>query len=183
MKKFSRTQLILIGATVALLVVNIILAMGYLGAVSRKADLESDIETKEAQIAVMEELYNIDALNRQLAEAERRLAEEAPFPQEVSSINVADSIVDAKREAGITCFEFTRGSVSTTTIGGNTYQVMPYAIDITQPESLSRMIKFLRLIEELREEAQYKTLKIDDIELRFSEEGWNLGFDIEIIIQ
>ncbi len=186
MKKLSRTQLILIAAIVALLVVNVIFATGYLGAVSRKADLESDIEDKEAQIASMQVLYNIDALNRQLAEAERQLAEEAPFPQEIKTTDMARSIDETARQADITCYQFNPGAVSTTTVGGNTYSVKPYAIAVTKPpgERLSRIINFLRLIEELREE-QYKTLKINNIELTdYAKEGiWNLEFNIEVIIR
>jgi len=178
-QKPSRLQLILIVAVVVLLVVSVFLAMGYFSAVSTKADLEKEIEWREIQISSLEGLYNIGALKSKLAEAERKLAEEAPFPEEIDNLEFLEHIINAVQEAGIGGYSYTPTGVGTVGIGGRTYKANSYTIELNSDEQLRRLIKFLKLIEEL----PYNTLEINDITLSTGGEAWGLNFDIEIITQ
>jgi hypothetical protein len=179
-QKPSRLQLILIVAVVVLLVVNVFLAKGYFSAVSTKADLEEKVGRKETQIANLEGLYNIEALERELAEAQRKLAEEAPFLEDLDPLDLLDHIINAVQEAGLGSYSYTPGGVGTVGIGGGTYKANSYAIELNSDEQLRRLIKFLRLIEEL----PYNTLKINDITLSSAgDDTWNLKFNIVIITQ
>lgn len=178
-KKRSRLQLILIVAVVVLLVVSVFLAMGYFSALSAKADLEKEIEWRETQIAMLEDPYHIGALERELAEAERKLAEEAPFPKEIDDLELLNLIINAVQEAGLGSYTYMPTGVGTVSIGGRTYAAYSYAIELNSDEQLRRLIKFLGLIEEL----PYQTLEINDITLSSGGETWWLDFNIEIITQ
>lgn len=178
-KKPSRLQLILIVAVVVLLVVNVFLAMGYFSAVSTKADLEKDIEWRETQVAMLEGRYNIGDLERELAEAERKLAEEAPFPKEIDDLELLEHVINAVQAAGLGSYTYTPMGVGTESIGWSTYKAYSYDIELNSDEQLRQLIKFLVLIEEL----PYNTLEINDITLSSSGETWGLNFNILIITQ
>jgi len=178
-QKPSRLQLILIVAVVVLLVVSVFLAMGYFSAVSTKADLETEIEWRETRISSLEGL-NINKLKNDRDEAERKLAEEAPFPEEIDNLEFLEHIINAVQEAGIGGYSYTPTGVGTVGIGGRTYKANSYTIELNSAEQLRRLIKFLRLIEEL----PYNTLEINDITLSSAgDDTWKLNFNIEIITQ
>ena len=101
LKKIPRLQLILVPVIIVLIVVNVFVVMGYFSTLSTKADLEKNIEQKEAAIASMEGLYNIGELQRQLAEAERKLAEESPFPYEIDNTEIIELLIRTEQEAGL----------------------------------------------------------------------------------
>jgi len=175
MRRFTRVQLILIVAIVALLAANVYLAIGYFGAVSRKASLQSDIADKEALIAVMQNI-DIDALTRQLATAQQRLAEDAEIPQEIDPLE--PHIIYVMQKAGIDIYTYNPGTLTTIEIGGGTYKAVTYSITNIK-ERLSRLIRLLFLVEDL----PYNTLEIKNITLTSSGETWNLRFSLVIITQ
>lgn len=175
--RFSRFQLIFIVAIVALLVANVYLAIGYFGAVSRKASLQSDINDKEAAIARMPSQGDIDTLTRQLDAAEQKLADEAPFPEVIDPLELLDHIIYAVQKAGLDSYTYKPGAGRTEKIGTSTYKALPYAI--TTSERLSELIDFLELLEEL----PYDTITIRDVSLTSAGETWNLRFNLVIITQ
>jgi len=177
LKKIPRLQLILIPAIIILAVANVFLALGYFDASNTKADLERQIKQKEAAIASMEGRYNIGELEGQLAEAEYKLAEESPFPNGIDDKEVFALFIRTEQEAGFKV-AYVEPSVATTTIGGNNYTAYTYSISTCEAEKLSRLIKFLELLEN----EQYNTLKNDNISLRGPDE-WSLTFTMTIISQ
>lgn len=178
LKKIPRLQLILVPVIIALLVVNVFVVMGYFGTLSTKADLEKNIEQKEAAIASMKGLYNIGELQRQLAEAERKLEEESPFPYEIDNKEIIKLLIRTEQEAGLDV-PYIETADSTTTIGGNTYSAKIQPISICEAgQPLSKLIDFLEILED----EQYNTLKNDNIEL-IGPEVWTLNFDIIIVYQ
>ena len=179
MRGISRFQLILIAAIVVLLVVNIFLAMGYFSAVSTKADLENDIAAKEKAIDSIQS-YSIDALTRELAEAKRKLAEESPFPPEIDPLEMIEHIINVVEDTDLSGYSYTPTGGGTTTIGGHTYRTEGYAIIPAKAERLSRLVKFLRLIEEL----PYGTAMNDGITLTYAgDDMWTLTFSVKVITQ
>jgi len=181
MRQFSRFQLILIVAIVALLGVNVYLAIGYFGAVDRKASLQSDIDKKEQAIAGMPTEADISGLERQLDVAEQKLAEEAPFPQTIDDVDLFDHIADAVQKARLETYTYKPGKKGKETIGESTYTTISYAI--TTGERLSRLLNFLNLIEMMSEETPYNTITIRDIALTSAGETWSLKFNLVIITQ
>lgn len=180
MRRLPRFQTIVIVAVAALLVMNVVFVVLYVQKASARAGLESDIAAIEQEIAILESLpTTIDNLERELDAIEEELAA-APIPKEIDNKEVVDSIIKAAQKAklksGYTC---EMEEPKTERIGENDYQAITY--HMTTTERLSRLIKFLNLLEE---DEQYNTLKIDNIKLSFVEEKtWDLEFDMVFIIQ
>lgn len=177
MRQFSRLQLILIVAIVALLGLNVFLAIGYFGAVSRKASLQSDIDKQEDTIAGMPTQADVDHKTNERDEAERRLEEEADIPREIDPLELLDHIISVVQQAGLDSYTYIPGSEKTEYIGGNTYTAVTYAI--TTKERLSELVDFLELIEEL----PYDTITTRDVLLTSAGETWTLRFNLVIITQ
>jgi hypothetical protein len=179
MNRFSRFQLILIAATVVLLVVDIILAVGYFGALSTKADLENDVDAKEKAIASLQH-YSIDALTRDLDEAQQKLAEDSPFPPEIDILEMIEYIIDIVEDTDLSGYSYKHTGGGTTTIEGHKYRTEGYSIIPSRAEKLSRLIKFLRLIEEL----PYGTAMNDGITLTYAgDDKWTLTFSVRVVTQ
>ena len=174
-KKIPRLLLILVPVIIVLAVVNYFLAMGYLDASSTVADLEKQINQRELAIAGIEGRYNIGELQGQLAEAERKIEEESPFPNEVDNEEVIELFIRVQREAGLE-IPYSESGVGTTTIGGRSYHTKTYSISPCENQVLSRLINFLEILEN----EQYNTLKNDNISLRGPDE-WSLTFTMTIV--
>lgn len=179
LKKIPRLLLILVPVIIALIAVIVVVAIGYFNTLSTKADLEKEIEQKEAAIASMEGLYNIGEMERQLAEAERKLEEDAPFPADIDSNDVIEMFIRIEKEAGLKVFYHEPGDPGTTTINGNSYHTKYYSTYVCgEDEPLSKLIKLLELLEN----EQYNTLRNDNLELT-GPDIWSLNFDIIIVYQ
>jgi hypothetical protein len=182
MRGVSRFQLILIVAVVALIAVNVFLAWGYFGAINTKADLEKDIVTKEQSIDYLEGLYNIGALTNQLAEAERKLAEEAPIPERIDPLELVDKIIYVVQKAGIDTYTFKPAGSSQVQIGNNMYTGITYTISTA--ERLSVLVKFLELLEGIEfGDPPHDTVRVTDIRLSPTGEIWSLSCKLVIIVQ
>ncbi len=178
LRQLSRNQLILGAAIVILLIVNIFFAVGYFGTASTKADLESDIATKEKYINDNEALYNIGELQNKLAEVQEEL-EEAPFLYEIDTLALVDHIIDVMKKAEIGTYSYTPGGTGTKKIGSATYHTHSYSISITSSEKLTTLIKLQSYIEAL----PYDAIMTNNIKLTGSGDSWKITFTILIITQ
>ncbi len=178
LRQLSRNQLILGAAIVILLIVNIFFAVGYFGTASTKADLESDIATKEKYINDNEALYNIGELQNKLAEVQEEL-EEAPFLYEIDTLELVDHIIDVMKKAEIGTYSYTPGGTGTKKIGSATYHTHSYSISITSSEKLTTLIKLQSYIEAL----PYDAIMTNNIKLTGSGDSWKITFTILIITQ
>ncbi|MBE0415120.1 MAG: hypothetical protein IBX36_01065 [Dehalococcoidia bacterium] len=178
MRGLSRLQLILILGVVALVAVNIVLVVFYFQAESHQAAVASDIEETQASIARMSVNYDIDRLAAELVLLQGELAK-APIPTTVDNVEVYDAIHLAAVKARVNYdYEYKTKSV---TIGQTRYTAMTFEIDTSG--TLLRIIRFLGLLEDLRE-TDYNTLRITDINLDLSApDTWHVEFTIEIIVQ
>jgi len=179
----TRNQLLLVLAAVALLAVTVVFGVFYYQAVSHKAAVASDIEETQANIDRMmssdrQLTHDVDLLQRMLAPLQRDLAE-APIPTEVDNVEVFDDIHEAAVRAKLD-YDYEYKGAKSITIAGTRYQAMTFEIDTSG--SLTRLIKFLGLLEDLRD-TDYDTLRITNVELDLSGDVWGMEFDIEIIIQ
>jgi len=178
MKGLSRVQLILILLLVALVAVNAVLVVLYTQAEAHQANVAEDIERTEASIVFMSYEYDIDRLTAELALLDADLAD-APIPKTVNNVEVYDDIHEAAVKAKVTYdYEYQDKSV---TLGQTRYTAMTFEIDTSG--TLLRIVRFLSLLEGLRE-TDYPTLRITNVELDLSEaETWDVAFKIEIIVQ
>jgi len=176
--KFTRNQLILGAAIVVLLIVSIFFAVGYFGAASTKADLQSDIDTKQNYIDKNEASYNIGELQNDLADAQQQLAE-ARFLDNIDTLELVDHIIDVMKKAEIGTYTYTPGSAGTVKIGGATYRTHSYSISITSAEKLTTLIKLQSYIEDL----PYDAIQTNNIVLTGSGDSWKTTFVIQIITQ
>ena len=176
--KLTRNQLILGVAIVILLIVNVFFAVGYFGAASTKADLQSDIATKQKYIDTNEARYNIGELQNDLADAQQELAE-APFLDNIDTLELVDHIIDVMKKAEIGTYTYSPGGTGTVKIGGATYHTHTYSISITSSEKLTTLIKLQSYIEDL----PYDAIMTNNIVLTGSGDSWKTTFKILIITQ
>lgn len=179
MRKISSFQLILLLLVIALLAGNAYFGYSFYRAVQRQAALAQDIAAVEAQIAALGQIYDIDALQAELAALEEQ-RDDAPFPEEVESTEIFNLVrtsgnnVDwSFEEAGESEEEIEGGSA-------NEYRVFSY--EVSAIGTLTNVFNFITRIEA---DAPYNTLKIDDVELTYdSTTGeWTITFDILVYAQ
>ncbi len=179
LRQLSRNQLILGVSIVILLIVNIFFAVGYFGTASTKADLQSDIATKEKYIDDNEARYNIGELQNKLAEVQQEL-DEAPFLDEIDTLELVDHIIDVMKKAEIGTYSYTPGGTGTKKIGSATYHTHSYSISITSAERLTTLIKLQSYIEDL----PYDAIMTNNIKLtNVGGDSWKMTFTILIITQ
>ena len=177
--QLSRNQLILGAAIVVLLIVVIFFAVGYFGAASTKADLQSDIATKQQYIDTNEARYNIGELQNKLAEVQQELAE-APFLDEIDTLELVDHIIDVMKKAEISDYSYIPGGTGTKKIGGGTYHTHSGSISINSAERLTTLIKLQSYIEDL----PYDAIMTNNIALtNGGGDSWKTTFKILIITQ
>jgi len=177
--QLSRNQLILGVCVVVLLIVNVFFIVGYLGTASTKADLESDIATKQKYINDNEARYNIGELQNELADVQQELAE-APFLYEIDTLELLDHIIDVMKKAEIGTYSYTPGGTGTKKIGSSTYHTHSYSISITSAERLTTLIKLQSYIEDL----PYDAIMTNSIALtNVGGDSWKTTFKILIITQ
>ena len=177
--KLTRNQLILGVAIVVFLIVSVFFAVGYFGAASTKADLESEIATKEKYIDENEARYNIGELQSELADVQQELAE-APFLDEIDTLELVDHIIDVMKKAEIGVYTYKPGGAGTIKIGGATYHTHSYSISITSAEKLKTLIKLQSYIEDL----PYDAIQTNSIKLTSAGgDSWKTTFIIQIITQ
>lgn len=176
MRRITRNQLVLVLAIVALLVVSVVFGVFYYQSVSHKAAVARDIEETEANIERMSWDNDVDRLSRELAPLQSQLAE-APIPITEDNVEVFDDIHEAGVKAKLD-YDYEYKGAKSVTISGTRYYAMTF--EITSSGSLTRVIKFLGLLEEL----DYDTLRITGVELNLgASDTWGVEFNIEIIIQ
>jgi hypothetical protein len=176
--KLTRNQLILGVSIVILLIVNVFFAVGYFGAASTKADLQSDIATKQKYIDENEARYNIGELQNDLADAQQELAE-APFLDTIDTLELVDHIIDVMKKAEIGTYTYSPGGTGSVKIGEATYRTHTYSISITSREKLTTLIKLQSYIEDL----PYDAIQTNNINLTGSGDSWTTTFIIQIITQ
>ena len=177
--KFTRNQLILGAAIVILLIVDIFFLVGYIGAAGTKADLQSDIATKQKYIDANEARYNIGELQNDLADVQQQLAE-AHFLDTIDTLELVDHIIDVMKKAEIGTYTYSPGGTGTVKIGGATYHTHTYSISITSHEKLNTLIKLQSYIEDL----PYDAIQTNNIKLtNVGGDSWTTTFIIQIITQ
>lgn len=183
-KGITSAQLLLMAVGVILLGVTIYFVISYFSAVNNKKDLDHDITQKQQQINNLGSLQNIGALQSQLEEALQDLIDKSPFPETIANTDVAYSIIQAAREASITCFRYDPQDADTTvSINNNEYIDNRYSVSSsgagdTGGEKMTRITNFLENLE-----AAYDTARISGITLTDSEgdDLWTFSCTYSII--
>jgi hypothetical protein len=184
-KGITITHVVLIVVAIILLALTIYFAVSYFGAVSKRTDLNRDIQLKHQQINSIGGPQNISALQSQLEEAQQDLIDESPFPLEVDNVEVVYLILQAAADANVTCFQYDPSGKAPYDINGHAYISNGYSISSSgvgsTGEKITRIIKFLNNIEEL----PYNAVSITGLSLSSaSDEGtWVVSFSLSILSQ
>jgi hypothetical protein len=185
-KGITITQVVLAVVSIVLLVLAIYFAVSYFGAVSKRTDVNRDIQSQHQLINSIGGLQNIGGLQSQLEVAQQDLIDENPFPLEIDDIEVVYQILQAAADANVVCFQYTPTGKSSSAINGHTYISNGYSISSSGVGStgvkITRIIKFLKNIEEF----PYNAVSINGLSLSSSspDEGtWVVNFTLSILSQ
>jgi hypothetical protein len=182
-KSITVTLVILMVVSVILLGLTIYFVISYFGAVNERNDLDKQILQKQQQINAIGGMQNIAALESQLEQAQQDLIDESPFPEEVSTMDVAYSIIEAAKTASISCYQYTAASPVSININTGNYKQNSYSIGSQGAEGTTgeRMARIINFLEELEE--SYDTSKITGLSLTDREEDaeWTFSFTYSII--
>ncbi len=184
-KGITITHVVLTVVAIILLALTIYFAVSYFGAVSKRTDLNRDIQLKHQQINNIGGLQIISALESQLEEAQQALIDHSPFPLEVDNVEVVYLILQAAADANVTCFQYDPSGKGSSDINGHTYIDNRYAISSSgvggAGEKITRIIKFLNSIEEL----PYNAVSIIGLSLSSASDTgtWVVSFTLSILSQ
>ena len=188
MKMPSPLQIVFMVIVAALLAGGIYLAVVVVKQVRAVPGLEAQLEQVEAEIAWLQQTYDIPALEVELADLEDEL-EGVPFPifegDENPSVDVFDLIENAVEEAHVYAYTYSEGAPTAEIIGDSDIEYQAFPIGVTaEATTLPRLYTFL---EEVEDNAPYETLVIDDIEIVHTvgtePESWSISFEITVYAQ
>ena len=182
-KGFSYMHIILIVLCIVFAGLTIYFAVSYFQATGNKNDVEKQVTQKQQQIDAMGGPQNISALLAQLEDALKNLEDESPFPDTVNNVDVAYAILQASREASITCYDYDPGSPSVMAINVNEYIENRYSISSSGPADSGgeKLVRITHFFEEL--EAAYDTYMISGVSLSDTEgDGlWTVSFTYSVL--
>jgi hypothetical protein len=183
-KNISIANVVLIVVSIILLVLAIYFAVSYFGDVSKRTNLNRDIQLKHQQIDNIGGLQNISALQSQLEVAQQDLIAENPFPLNLDKIEVVYLILQAAADANVTCFQYNPSDKASYAINGHTYVDNRYTISSSgvssAGEKIVRIINFLKNIEEL----PYNAVSIIGLSLtNTGQEMWAVNFTLSVLSQ
>lgn len=180
MRRISSFQLILLLLVIALLAGNAYFGYSFYKAVRREAALAQDIVAVEAQIAALGQIYDIGALQAELASLEEQL-DDAPFPEKVKSTDIFNVVRTSGNRANVD-WSFAEAGRSEEEIDGSVYEYRVFSYEVEASGTLTNIFNFITRIEE---DAPYNTLKMDDVELTYDSKtgDWTITFDILVFAQ
>ena len=180
MRRISSFQLILLLLVIALLAGNAYFGYSFYKAVQRQAALAVDIAAVEVQIAALGQVYDIDALEAELAALEVKL-DDAPFPEEVESTEIFDLVRTSGNRANV-AWSFAEAGETEEEIDGSAYEYHVFSYEVSAFGTLTNIFNFITRIEA---DAPYNTLKMDDVELTYDSTtgDWTIAFDILVFAQ
>ncbi len=181
MRKLSGTRLVLLLILVALVAGNIYLGIGYYQDRGSEDELADDIAAVEVQIATMERLHDIPALEAELAALEDELAE-VHFPPDVEYIIIHDYVMAAADEAGVAFDNWKVEDTIETTVNGTEQEYRLFSYLATISGTLDEIFDFLA---EIEANAPYDTIKLDEMELTYDSDTltWSMSFTILVYAQ
>ena len=157
----SPTQRFLAGASLAVLVVAVLLGLQYLDNVGRKADLLRRLTTLQA---------TVDRFNAATAAGENNdpLLATAAFPQNPPNLDLASVILASASASGVSTGTLDATTQGTEKIGVNTYRTIATTITITG--TLPRVLDFFDRVER----GGVHTLVFDNIHADTTEGHWTV---------
>lgn len=180
MRRISSFQLILLLLVIALLAGNAYFGYSFYRSVQRQAALAVDIAAVETQIATLGQIYDIDALQAELAALEEQ-RDDAPFPEEVESTKIFNLVRTSGNGANVE-WSFTEARGTEEEIDGSVYEYRVFSYEVEATGTLSNVFNFITRIEA---DAPYNTLKVNNVELTYNSTtgDWTITFDILVFAQ
>ena len=166
MKKLSQLQLLLLVAAVALIGLGVYFTVAIVQQVRAASDLETQVAEVESDIATIENQYDLDALEAELAALQSQV-DAAVFPKssEVENIQINDLVIYALQKTGVQGQSFIPDSPTDVYLNSNEtlYKAFIYEVGATA-DKLPGLYEFL---EQLEVDAPYETLVIKDVIIEF----------------
>lgn len=181
MRKISSFQLILLLLVIALVAGNAYFGYSFYKAVRMQAALARDIAAVDVQIAALGQIYDIDALQAELASLEEQ-RDDAPFPEDVASTQIFNLVRTSGNRANVDWSFAEVGETEEEIEGGSGYEYRVFSYEVEATGTLTNIFNFITRIEA---DAPYNTLKMDDVELTYDSTtgDWTIAFNILVFAQ
>lgn len=181
MRRMSSFQLILLLLVIALVAGNAYFGYSFYKAVRMQAALATEIRDVEDDIALYQQIYDIDALEAELAGLEQQ-RDDAPFPEDVESTQIFNLVRTSGNRANVDWSFAEVGETEEEIEGGSIYEYRVFSYEVSATGTLTNIFNFITRIEA---DAPYNTLKMDDVELTYDSKtgDWTIAFDILVFAQ
>ena len=171
--QLTRRQQALAGVAALILVVNLVLLFGYVGAEERRGAAQTQVSAVERQVNGMRRPEDIEALKRELSDVENQLAGSSSFfPKEIDSLAVYGLVANSARQTGVELSGMQNGAPTTEKFGANDYVAIRYAVTVRG--QLGQVVAFLNKIET----SGISTLIVNNQTYTFGANGWTAVVDI-----
>jgi hypothetical protein len=176
--RLRRLEAVLLGLVVALLLVDAVLLVGYSAAEEQRDRLQRQTLAVESQLATMRRPDALEALRRELAAAEARLAESPnTFPKEVDNLGINALIATAAMQTGVEISKRETGIQAIERFGATDYRAVRYSV--VARGDLRQLMLFLNKIET----SPYTTLVINGQSALFQNNVWTLQLEMTAYAQ
>lgn len=185
MKKLSQLQLLLLVAAVALVGLGVYFTVVIVQQVQAASNLETQVSDVEGDIASIENQYDLEALEAELAALQSHLNAVAfPKANGVENIQINDLVIHALQDADVQGQSFLPEGPTNVFLNNNetVYEAFIYEVGATA-DKLPSLYAFL---DELEVNAPYETLVINNVIIEFivaTEEQpayWTITLDIVV---
>lgn len=185
--KFGINKLLLLAVAI-LGLVSIWYIWGYRQAGRQVSSLQSQVADSRRTLTRLQQDYNIQSLQQQMAALEQALAsKDVPFAQSDVSLNVADLIVQAAMRSGASLLGMAEVSRDGVVVGGSKYQATRYQLNLQG--TLPQLQEFLRLIETSTQDKSsefYSLRTLQEDKLKLANKGggtWSCALDVVVYSQ
>lgn len=169
----TRRQQTLAAVAALVLITNLVLLVGYVGAEERRSDAQQQVLVVERQVNAMRRPEDIDALKRELSDVENQLAGSSSFfPKEIDSLAVYGLVANSAKQTGVELSGMQNGAPTTEKFGANDYVAIRYAVTVRG--QLPQIVAFLNKIET----SGIATLIINNQNYSQGANGWTAVVDI-----
>lgn len=173
LRRFRRAEMILIVLVASVLVLDLALLGGYSYAEEQRDRAQRQVTAIEASLGKMRRPDDLEALKREVADIEARLANNpTTFPKEVDNLGINALIATAATQTGVEVSKRETGAQAVERFGNNEYRASRYSV-VARGE-LKQLMIFLNKLET----SQYQTLVINGQNATIQNNVWTLQIEM-----
>jgi hypothetical protein len=176
--RLRRLELVLLLLASGALVLDLVLLAGYSYAEDQRDRAQRQTLAVESSLATMRRPEALEALKRELAEAESRLANNpSTFPKDVDNLGINALIATAANQTGVEVAKRETGTQGVERFGNSEYRSVRYSI--VARGDLRQLMLFLNKLET----SQYATLVINGQSATLQNNVWTLQIEMTAYAQ